>query len=75
MDPRLPIDVPFVNTSKLAVPSAHLRRSRSPGDDDSSRVSLCKMLDDKKENVMDLFLFSYQTLIHKMPGLYSCFQV
>ncbi|XP_066942089.1 uncharacterized protein [Macrobrachium rosenbergii] len=40
MDPRLPIDVPFVNTSKLAVPSAHHRRSRSPGDEDNSRVPI-----------------------------------
>ncbi|CAL4102284.1 unnamed protein product, partial [Meganyctiphanes norvegica] len=40
MDPRLPVDVPELNTSKLTVPSAVNRRSRSPGlgDDDASRV-------------------------------------
>lgn len=38
MDPRLPIDAPFINASKLALPSTHHRRSRSPADDDASRV-------------------------------------
>lgn len=42
MDPRLPVDVPVVNASKLTVPSAVTRRSRSPGleNDDASRVPI-----------------------------------
>ncbi|KAK8377549.1 hypothetical protein O3P69_013884 [Scylla paramamosain] len=40
MDPRLPIDVPFINASKLALPSTHHRRSRSPAEDDGSRVPI-----------------------------------
>ncbi|XP_069999531.1 uncharacterized protein [Penaeus vannamei] len=40
MDPRLPIDAPFVNATKLAVPSAHHRRSRSSGEEEASRVPI-----------------------------------
>ncbi|XP_045618685.2 LOW QUALITY PROTEIN: uncharacterized protein [Procambarus clarkii] len=39
MDPRLPIDAPFINASKLALPNHH-RRSRSPGDEDAARVPI-----------------------------------
>ncbi|KAH8009556.1 hypothetical protein HPB51_018249 [Rhipicephalus microplus] len=37
IDPRLPIDVPYLNPSKLVVPLAR-RRSRSAGEDDGQRA-------------------------------------
>lgn len=46
MDPRLPIDAPFVNATKLAVPSAHHRRSRSSGEEEASRVSVTMSIDE-----------------------------
>ncbi|XP_050724591.1 E3 ubiquitin-protein ligase HECW2-like isoform X3 [Eriocheir sinensis] len=50
MDPRLPIDAPFINASKLALPSTHHRRSRSPAEDDASRVVAWL----RQPNIMDI---------------------